>query len=155
MPVEQLFGWTPANPKVGQVGYVQLHRMDDGTYDFVVREHGATGPQTISSCPMSAEGLRGFQHAISIHLASVAGSASAEIHPSPVEFTNEEIEAEPDLVYFHYSHLPPHLQARSAMFAKLAREIMDTTPPSGQRTMGLFDLLRAKDCIVRAALVRK
>jgi len=75
-----------------------------------------------------------------------------EIHPAPIEFTAEEIAQDAILRFFHYAHLPPGLQARSAPFCALARTIIDSTPRNAERTAGLRKLLEAKDCIVRAAL---
>lgn len=77
---------------------------------------------------------------------------SSEIHPAPIEFTADEIAQDQIVRFFHYAHLPPGLQARSAPFCELARKIVDTTPRNAERTAGLRKLLEAKDCIVRAAL---
>lgn len=77
---------------------------------------------------------------------------STGIHPAPNEFTPEEVKADPILRFFHYSHLPPQLQERSAPFCLLARAIIDTVPRNAERTAGLRKLLEAKDCIVRAGL---
>lgn len=73
-----------------------------------------------------------------------------DIHPPPTEFTAEEIKQDAILQFFHYSHLPPALQARSRPFCEQARQIVDTTPRNAERTAGLRKLLEAKDCIVRA-----
>jgi hypothetical protein len=73
-----------------------------------------------------------------------------EIHPAPTEFNFEQLIRNPILRYFHYSHLPPALRERSQPFCDLARLIVETTPESAERTMGLRKLLEAKDCIVRA-----
>lgn len=75
-----------------------------------------------------------------------------EIHPAPIEFTVQEIAADPILWFFYYAHLQPSAQARIAPFCALARQIVDTTPRNAERTAGLRKLLEAKDCIVRAAL---
>lgn len=151
----QIFGFTPVNP-VGTVGYVQLHKPfeDQDEYVMVVRAHDLpTGdPEKVASSPITLEGLRDLQHQISLELAAMGGSAAAEIHPAPVEFTAEELQADPILRYFQYSHLPPHLQERSRPFAAQARSIINTTPRTAERTAGLRKLLECKDCIVRAAL---
>lgn len=75
-----------------------------------------------------------------------------EFHPAPIEFTTAEISEDAILRFFHYAHLPPALQARSAPFCKLAREIIDTTPRNAERTVALRKLLEAKDAAVRAGL---
>jgi hypothetical protein len=67
-------------------------------------------------------------------------------------FTEGEIQADSILKFFEYSHLPPHLQARSQPFASLARTIIDTTPRNPERTVALRKLLEAKDAAVRAGL---
>ena len=75
---------------------------------------------------------------------------STGIHPPPQEFSDEEVATDPVLRFFHYGHLPPHLQVQSRPFCDLARTIIDTTPRNAERTTGLRKLLEAKDCIVRA-----
>lgn len=55
------------------------------------------------------------------------------------------------LPYFEYAHLPANLQAVSAPFGELAKQIASTL--DGQETAAcLRKLLEAKDCAVRAAL---
>lgn len=76
----------------------------------------------------------------------------AEFHPAPDEFTSEEVAHDHILRFFHYSHLPEHLQKRSAPFCKLARGIVDEVPRNPERTVALRKLLEAKDAAVRAAL---
>lgn len=75
-----------------------------------------------------------------------------EIHPTPQEFTAEEIEQDHILRFFHYQHLPQKLRERSLPFCRLARQIIDTTPRNPERTVALRKLLEAKDAAVRAAL---
>lgn len=75
-----------------------------------------------------------------------------KIHPTPAEFTAEEIATDDVLRYFHYSHLPEMLQAKSKPFCELARLIIDSTPRCPQRTIALNKLLEAKDAAVRAGL---
>lgn len=72
------------------------------------------------------------------------------LHPSPQEFTAEEVKQDHILQFFHYSHLPEALQTRSRPFCVLAREIIDTTPRNPERTVALRKLLEAKDANVRA-----
>ena len=76
----------------------------------------------------------------------------SDIHPKPTEFTDAEVAADHILRYFHYSHLPASLQARSKPFCDLARHIIDTTPRNAERTVALRKLLEAKDAGVRAGL---
>lgn len=75
-----------------------------------------------------------------------------EVHPAPVEFSDEELAADHILRYFHYKHLPLTLQERSRPFCDLARRIIDTTPRNPERTVALRKLLEAKDAAVRAAV---
>ena len=75
-----------------------------------------------------------------------------EIHPPPQEFTEKEIQADHILQFFHYAHLPPHLQERSKLFCDLARTIIDTTPRNPERTVALRKLLESKDAAVRSFL---
>ena len=79
-------------------------------------------------------------------------SQTGAIHPPPAEFTAEEIQQDPILQYFHYSHLSPVLKEQAEPFARHARHIIDTVPRSAERSAGLRKLLEAKDCIVRSML---
>lgn len=72
------------------------------------------------------------------------------IHPSPTEFTADQISADPILRFFHYAHLPAHLQSASKPFCDLARHIVGTLPRNAERTVALRKLLEAKDAAVRA-----
>ncbi len=73
-----------------------------------------------------------------------------QIHPSPAEFSAEQIATDAILRYFHYAHLPPVLQAASKPFCDLARHIVETLPRNAERTIALRKLLEAKDAAVRA-----
>lgn len=75
---------------------------------------------------------------------------SNEIHPAPTEFSADQIATDAILRYFHYSHLPPVLQAASKPFCDLARHIVETLPRNAERTVALRKLLEAKDAAVRA-----
>lgn len=61
-------------------------------------------------------------------------------------------EHEPMLRFFKYDHLPPHLQAVSEPWCKLASHVVDTLPRNAERTAALRKLLEGKDCAVRALL---
>lgn len=57
------------------------------------------------------------------------------------------------LRYFDWRHLPKHLQAVSAPVGALAELMAEQLPEDHPQLLaGLHDLLRAKDCLVRAAL---
>lgn len=60
--------------------------------------------------------------------------------------------AHPSLHWFEFGQLPPHLQAVSAKFRDLAYELARTLPENEQSRQMMLDLLRAKDCAVRAAI---
>lgn len=79
-------------------------------------------------------------------------SAAQAIHPSPDEFTEAELAADPILRFFHYKHLPPVLREVSAPFCQQARGMIDRLPRNAERTVALRKLLEAKDCAVRASL---
>lgn len=68
------------------------------------------------------------------------------------EITAEDVAAEPLLQFFGWSHLPEHLQERSALFGRLALAVVRTTPRNPERTVALRKLLEAKDAGVRAHL---
>lgn len=51
-----------------------------------------------------------------------------EIHPAPVEITEDEIKIDPILGYFHYQHLPPKLLEVSKPFCVMAVTIVRTLP---------------------------
>lgn len=76
----------------------------------------------------------------------------SDIHPSPTEFTADEIATDHILRFFHYAHLPESLRGRSKPFCDLARLIIDTTPRNAERAVALRKLLEAKDAAVRAGL---
>ena len=75
-----------------------------------------------------------------------------DIHPSPGEFTEDEVKTDPILKFFHYAHLPESLQGRSKPFCELARHLIDTTDRNPERSVALRKLLEAKDAAVRAAV---
>ena len=72
------------------------------------------------------------------------------IHPAPVEFSQQLIDVDPILRYFHYTHLPMALQASSRPFWELAAHIVTTLPRNAERSVALRKLLEAKDAAVRA-----
>lgn len=72
------------------------------------------------------------------------------IHPAPIEFTREQIKADPVLRFFHYAHLPVALQGSSVPFLQLAKHMIDTLPRNAERTKALNKLLEAKDAAVRS-----
>lgn len=72
------------------------------------------------------------------------------INPSSAEFSEEQVEADPILRFFHYAHLPSALQGASKPFCDLARHIVETLPRNAERTVALRKLLEAKDAGVRA-----
>jgi len=61
---------------------------------------------------------------------------------------------DPILQFFSYEHLPERLRAVSKPFCDLAVWIDENIPDSSERSAGLRKLLEAKDCIVRAKLLR-
>ena len=73
-----------------------------------------------------------------------------EIHPAPIEATPAQLADDPILRYFHYSHLPPTLQAASRPFCELALRLVTTLPRNAERSVALRKLLEAKDAAVRA-----
>ena len=77
-------------------------------------------------------------------------NATSQMHPPPVEFTLDEMRTDDVLRFFHYAHLPPHLQDVSKPFADHARRMIDTLPRCPQRTIALNKLVEAKDAAVRA-----
>jgi hypothetical protein len=56
--------------------------------------------------------------------------------------------------FFKYEHLPEDLQKVSAPIAQLAGEMVSDLPSNPELTAGLRKLLEAKDCFVRAKLVK-
>lgn len=76
------------------------------------------------------------------------GDTGRVLDPKPAETE------EPLLQFFEYLHLPPHLQDASQPFCVLAETIVRTLPRNSERTVALRKLLEAKDCAVRAALMR-
>jgi hypothetical protein len=74
-----------------------------------------------------------------------AANSPASAPPAPTEHI---------LQFFAFEHLPPHLQAVSAPFARLAGECIMTLPRNPERTVALRKLLESKDAAVRAALAK-
>ncbi|OYX62056.1 MAG: hypothetical protein B7Y88_14785 [Sphingomonadales bacterium 32-64-17] len=72
------------------------------------------------------------------------------IHPAPEGFTEEQLQADPILRYFHFAHLPEKLQVTSIKFYELACYIIAVLPRNPERTVALRKLLEAKDAAVRA-----
>ena len=61
---------------------------------------------------------------------------------------------EPLLQFFAFEHLPEHLRSTSRRFHDLAHQIEATIPRNPERTVTLRKLLEAKDCAVRAMLMK-
>ena len=72
------------------------------------------------------------------------------VHPAPAEATEDQLATDPILWYFHYKHLPEHLQEVSEPLCRLALQMVETLPHNAERSAGLRKLLEAKDCFVRA-----
>ncbi len=72
------------------------------------------------------------------------------IHPSPAEFSADQLEADPILKFFHYAHLPDALHLVSEPFCDLAAHLVETLPRNAERSVALRKLLEAKDAAVRA-----
>jgi len=65
---------------------------------------------------------------------------------------DDMIALDPIMRYFHYQHLPLHLQIISRPFTLLAISIVSICPRNPERTVALRKLLEAKDCAVRAMI---
>lgn len=61
----------------------------------------------------------------------------------------------PIMDFFHYSHLPSHLQAVSKPIGDIAYLMHTSLPDSAEKSTGLRKLLEAKDCFVRCAVNNK
>ncbi len=73
---------------------------------------------------------------------------------TPTHSTSPGPKNEALLQFFEYGHLPPKLAAVSAPFCDLALTIVATLPRNPERTTALRKLLEAKDCAVRALLMK-
>lgn len=62
------------------------------------------------------------------------------------------VRTEPEMRWFEFQHLPPHLREVSRPFHEMAHSIVRDLPRDPERTMALRKLLEAKDCAVRAKL---
>lgn len=72
----------------------------------------------------------------------------------PESLPESALEQEPMLQFFHWGHLPKHLQDVSRQFGWLALDIVMELPRNPERTVALRKLLEAKDCAVRAVLYK-
>lgn len=62
---------------------------------------------------------------------------------------------EPMLQFFEFSHLQrSELRDTSEMFAGLAHAVVNNIPRNPERTVALRKLLEAKDCAVRAMIMK-
>lgn len=110
--------------------------------------------------PLIVNGSMGFGAAVIVavgaeHRTSVHSSQDLLIHEiQSGDAARVPVNLDPMLVHFTWEHLPPHLQVVSMPFAALAQRIVETLPGSAERTVCLRKLLEAKDCAVRAAVVR-
>lgn len=59
------------------------------------------------------------------------------------------------LSFFSYDHLPPHLQVVSEQFHQVAHQMVGGFSVCPEVYAGLRKLLEAKDCFVRAAIIKK
>ena len=73
-----------------------------------------------------------------------------EVYPALSNFTDEQLTADPILRYFHFTHLPSHLQVVSIKFFELVCSLIALVPRNAERTVALRKLLEAKDAAVRA-----
>jgi hypothetical protein len=53
---------------------------------------------------------------------------------------------------FEYAHLPEYLQSVAKPFYRLAHQAVEGMTECAQVRQGLWDLLRSKDCFVRASV---
>ncbi len=61
----------------------------------------------------------------------------------------------PDIMqFFAYQHLPDHLQQISRPFGEMAKSLIQMLPANTERNLALRKLLEAKDCAVRANLIK-
>lgn len=72
-----------------------------------------------------------------------------------VQPTPAQIQEDPILEFFAFSHLPGHLQHVSEPFATLAVWVVESLPRNAERTTALRKLLEAKDCAVRAKVAKE
>ncbi len=73
-----------------------------------------------------------------------------DVHPAPIDFSEDQVSADPILRYFHYQHLPEGLQKISRPFCQMALDIVANLPRNPERTVALRKLLESKDAAVRA-----
>lgn len=138
-----------------------VFRLDKVEWDNVYSSHRLWGicvsqPDTrCLSGPITAATVhRVFetQQAALAWLEAVQGTKKmpdTPIHSAPVEFNEPQLEQDPILRFFHYSHLPPQLAAVSAPFCHLAHRMVTELPRNPERTVALRKLLESKDCAVR------
>lgn len=82
-----------------------------------------------------------------------SGDDLPEHKPVPWEDTLDP-ELRDLLAQFEYGHLPEHLKRVSLHFHAVAHVMAHQLPDGAQLRQGLWDLLRSKDCMVRAAVAK-
>lgn len=67
-------------------------------------------------------------------------------------FSDDQVNADPILRFFEFTHLPDRLQTVSREFATVALFVIENLPRNAERTVALRKILEAKDAAVRANL---
>ncbi len=125
-----------------------------------------------NQCPESCPHCQVFQGRVPVEVLTAADVLAREQRNPVVEYDKEQAakkkagKKEPKpleqlsapvthvLRFFAWSHLPPHLQEVSRKFADLA-EAVARGPQNPETTVALLKLLEAKDCAVRAYVVKE
>lgn len=68
------------------------------------------------------------------------------------DLANRDVRVLSVLQWFRWEHLRPSLHDIARPFAELAVDMVIALPDGDELVAGLRDLLRAKDCMVRAAV---
>lgn len=75
------------------------------------------------------------------------------VEPIAAVMPDRDPEVHELLALFGYAHLPRYLAEVSEPFAFLAADMVNALADGRQLKAGLYDLLRAKDCMVRQRLL--
>lgn len=81
--------------------------------------------------------------------------AGGESSPKDATMPPPPLKPEAIMQFFAYQHLPEHMREASRRVCEVAEWAVANLPRNAERTAGLRELLKAKDCLVRALIFKE